>query len=100
MKEQKDTQKSLENRYGSVVRRLRLYVLRHFTFKELALPHRISFIKINGRRYIDSVYLRTEQCDIAAKNLSSEVRQGRLKSGSKSYYLSDTGQTSDNGDNC
>lgn len=99
MKEQKDTQKSLENRYGSVVRRLRLYVLRHFTFKELALPHRISFIKINGRHYIDSVYLRTEQCDIAAKNLSSEVSEGWI-SGSKSYYLSDTGQTSDNGDNC
>lgn len=42
----------------------------------------------------------TEPYDIVVKNLNSEVRQWRLKSGSKAYYLRNIGQVSDNKDNC
>ena len=66
----------------------------------MASPHTISFIKVNDRHYIDSVYLTTEHYDSMVKNLNSEVRQWRLHSGSKAYYLSNIANISDNGDNC
>lgn len=51
------------------------FYLRGFTFKKLALPLRISYIKINDRHYFDSLYLTIEQYDTVVKTLDSEVRQ-------------------------
>lgn len=51
------------------------FYLRGFTFKKLALPLRIFYIKINDRHCVDSLYLTTEQYDIVVKTLNSEVRQ-------------------------
>lgn len=76
------------------------FYLRGFTFKKLALPLRISYIKINDRHYFDSLYLTTEQYDTVVKTLNSEVRQQSLKSGSKANYLSDIIHISENEENC